>query len=129
MAERDYVDDLEDYFVNAYANKYTLDQLNQIRDKLIKDGNNTSIIDKSISIKKEYLNKKEKEEKEFERRVRIVNKQAFWSGLLGGLVSGKQLNSDLTSWEKQEMINNELEEYNFEEEVADEDDFYSDDLD
>ena len=129
MAERDYVDDLEDYFVNAYANKYTLDQLNQIRDKLIEDGNDTSIIDKSIRIKKEYINKKEKEEKEFERRVRIVNKQAFWSGLLGGLSSGKKLNSDLTSWEMQEMINNDLEEHNFEEEVEDEDDFYSDDLD
>ena len=39
------------------------------------------------------------------------------------------MNNDLSSWEKQEMINNELEEHNFEEEIEDEDDFYSDDLD
>lgn len=129
--EKDYVDNLEDAFVYMYANKYTLEQLEDIKNELIKKNEYepVKIIDKAIQIKLKYKSDKEKEEKAFERKVRIVNKQAFWSGLLGGLVSGKQLNSDLTSWEKQEMLNNELEEHNFEEEFEDEDDFYSDDLD
>lgn len=129
MEEKDFADNLEEKFVHMYANKYSLSQLREIRDKLNKMNEDSSIIDKAINIKLKYQSDKEKEEKEFERRVRIVNKQAFWSGLLGGLASGKKLDSDLTSWEMQEMINNDLEESNFEEEIEDEDDFYSDDLD
>lgn len=129
MEEKDYVDNLEEKFINLYADRYSLKQLEGIRDELVKRNEDSSIIDKAIEIKLKYKADKEKEEREFERKVRIVNKQAFWSGLLGGLASGKKLNSDLTSWEMQEMINNDLEESNFEEEIEDEDDFYSDDLD
>ena len=129
MEEKDYTDELEEQFVHMYANKYSLSQLNQIRDELIRQNEDSSIIDKAIKERENKIKEKEKEEKEFERKVRIVNKQAFWSGLLGGLASGKKLNSDLTSWEMQEMINNDLEPSNFEEEIEDEDDFYSDDLD
>lgn len=129
MEEKDFADNLEEKFINLYADRYSLKQLEGIRDGLVKRNEDSSIIDKAIEIKLKYKADKEKEEKEFERKVRIVNKQAFWSGLLGGLASGKKLNSDLTSWEMQEMINNDLEESNFEEEIADEDDFYSDDLD
>lgn len=129
MKEKDYVDEIEESFVNAYANSYTLDQLKEIRDRLIKMNADTSIVDKSINLKISNQKLKDKQAKDFERRVRIVNKQAFWSGLLGGLTSGKKLNKDLTSWEMQEMINNDLEVSNFEEEIEDEDDFYSDDLD
>ena len=129
MEEKDYVDNLEEKFINLYADRYSLKQLEGIRDELVKRNEDSSIIDKAIKMKLKYKADKEKEEKEFERKVRIVNKQAFWSGLLGGLASGKKLNSDLTSWEMQEMINNDLEESNFEEEIEDEDDFYSDDLD
>jgi hypothetical protein len=129
MEEKDFADNLEDKFINLYADRYSLKQLEGIRDELVKRNEDSSIIDKAIEIKLKYKADKEKEEKEFERKVRIVNKQAFWSGLLGGLASGKKLNSDLTSWEMQEMINNDLEESNFEEEIEDEDDFYSDDLD
>ncbi len=100
--EKDYVDELEEQFTQMYANKYTLEQLNEIKNRLIKMNEDSSIIDKAINIKLKYQSDKEKEEKEFERKVRIVNKQAFWSGLLGGLASGK---------------------------IEDEDDFYSDDLD
>ena len=127
--EKDYVDELEEEFINLYADRYSLSQLEQIRDELVKRNEDSSIIDKAIDIKIKNNERKEKEEKEFNRRVRLVNKQAFFSGLFGGLISGKKLNSDLTSWESQEMINNELEESNFEEEFEDEDDFYSDDLD
>lgn len=129
MEEKDFADNLEEKFINLYADRYSLKQLEGIRDELVKRNEDSSIIDKAIEIKLKYKADKEKEEKEFERKVRIVNKQAFWSGLLGGLASGKKLNSDLTSWEMQEMINNDLEESNFEEEIEDEDDFYSDDLD
>ena len=129
MEEKDFADNLEEKFINLYADRYSLKQLEGIRDELVKRNEDSSIIDKAIEIKLKYKANKEKEEKEFERKVRIVNKQAFWSGLLGGLASGKKLNSDLTSWEMQEMINNDLEESNFEEEIEDEDDFYSDDLD
>lgn len=129
MEEKDFADNLEEKFINLYADRYSLKQLEGIRDELVKRNEDSSIIDKAIEIKLKYKADKEKEEKEFERRVRIVNKQAFWSELLGGLASGKKLNSDLTSWEMQEMINNDLEESNFEEEIEDEDDFYSDDLD
>ena len=127
--EKDYVDELEEEFINLYADRYSMSQLEQIRDELVKRNEDSSIIDKAIDIKIKNNERKEKEEKEFNRRVRLVNKQAFFSGLFGGLISGKKLNSDLTSWESQEMINNELEESNFEEEFEDEDDFYSDDLD
>ena len=127
--EKDYVDELEEKFINLYADRYSMSQLEQIRDELVKRNEDSSIIDKAIDIKIKNKQRKEKEEKEFNRRVRLVNKQAFFSGLFGGLISGKKLNSDLTSWESQEMINNELEESNFEEEFEDEDDFYSDDLD
>ena len=127
--EKDYVDELEGKFINLYADRYSMSQLEQIRDELVKRNEDSSIIDKAIDIKIKNKQRKEKEEKEFNRRVRLVNKQAFFSGLFGGLISGKKLNSDLTSWESQEMINNELEESNFEEEFEDEDDFYSDDLD
>ena len=129
MEEKDFADNLEQKFINLYADRYSLKQLEGIRDELVKRNEDSSIIDKAIEIKLKYKADKEKEEREFERKVRIVNKQAFWSGLLGGLASGKKLNSDLTSWEMQEMINNDLEESNFEEEIEDEDDFYSDDLD
>ena len=129
MEEKDFADNLEEKFINLYADRYSLKQLEGIRDELVKRNEDSSIIDKAIEIKLKYKAEKEKEEREIERKVRIVNKQAFWSGLLGGLASGKKLNSDLTSWEMQEMINNDLEESNFEEEVEDEDDFYSDDLD
>lgn len=129
MEEKDFADNLEEKFINLYADRYSLKQLEGIRDELVKRNEDSSIIDKAIEIKLKYKAEKEKEEREFERKVRIVNKQAFWSGLLGGLASGKKLNSDLTSWEMQEMINNDLEESNFEEEIEDEDDFYSDDLD
>ena len=129
MEEKDFADNLEEKFINLYADRYSLKQLEGIRDELVKRNEDSSIIDKAIEIKLKYKADKEKEEKEFERKVRIVNKQAFWSGLLGGIASGKKLNSDLTSWEMQEMINNDLEESNFEEEIEDEDDFYSDDLD
>lgn len=129
MEEKDFADNLEEKFINLYADRYSLKQLEGIRDELVKRKEDSSIIDKAIEIKLKYKADKEKEEREFERKVRIVNKQAFWSGLLGGLASGKKLNSDLTSWEMQEMINNDLEESNFEEEIEDEDDFYSDDLD
>ena len=129
MEEKDFADNLEEKFINLYADRYSLKQLEGIRDELVKRNEDSSIIDKAIEIKLKYKADKENEEKEFKRKVRIVNKQAFWSGLLGGLASGKKLNSDLTSWEMQEMINNDLEESNFEEEIEDEDDFYSDDLD
>ena len=127
--EKDYVDELEEKFINLYADRYSMSQLEQIRDELVKRNEDSSIIDKAIDIKIKNNERKEKEEKEFNRRVRLVNKQVFFSGLFGGLISGKKLNSDLTSWESQEMINNELEKSNFEEEFEDEDDFYSDDLD
>ena len=42
----EYVDRLEEYFVNGYANKYSLEDLNKIRDELINQHADTSIIDK-----------------------------------------------------------------------------------
>lgn len=127
--EKDYADQLEERFVIMYANKYTYDELNQIKDNLLKMNKDTSIIDKSIQLKLKNKHIKEKEEQEFNKRLKSVRRHAFLSGLFGGLTSGKKMNNDLSSWEYQEMLNNELEESNFEEEIEDEDDFYSDDLD
>lgn len=127
--EKDYADELEERFVIMYANKYTYDELNQIKDNLLKMNKDTSIIDKSIQLKLKNKHIKEKEEQEFNKRLKSVRRHAFLSGLFGGLTSGKKMNNDLSSWEYQEMLNNELEESNFEEEIEDEDDFYSDDLD
>lgn len=127
--EKDYVDELEEQFTQMYANKYTLEQLNEIKNRLIKMNEDSSIIDKSINIKLKYQSDKEKEYKEFNKRLKQVRRAGFISGLFGGLSSSNKPNKDLTSWEMQEMLNNELEESNFEEEIEDEDDFYSDDLD
>ena len=129
MENKDYVDDIENYFVNMYANNYSLEDLNEIKEELIKQKEDTKIIDKAISMKENYRKKELEEEKEMRRKVRVVNKAAFFSGLLGGLTSGKKLNNDLTSWEMQELINNDLEENNFEEEITDDDDFYNEDVD
>ena len=129
MENKDYVDDIENYFVNMYANNYSLEELNEINEELIKQKEDTKIIDKAISMKENYRKKELEEEKEMRRKVRVVNKAAFFSGLLGGLTSGKKLNNDLTSWEMQELINNDLEENNFEEEITDDDDFYNEDVD
>ena len=129
MENKDYVDDIENYFVNMYANNYSLEELNEIKEELIKQKEDTKIIDKAISMKENYRKKELEEEKEMRRKVRVVNKAAFFSGLLGGLTSGKKLNNDLTSWEMQELINNDLEENNFEEEITDDDDFYNEDID
>lgn len=129
MENKDYVDDIENYFVNMYANNYSLEDLNEIKEELIKQKEDTKIIDKAISMKENYRKKEIEEEKEMRRKVRVVNKAAFFSGLLGGLTSGKKLNNDLTSWEMQELINNDLEENNFEEEITDDDDFYNEDID
>jgi hypothetical protein len=129
MENKDYVDDIENYFVNMYANNYSLEDLNEIKEELIKQKEDTKIIDKAISMKENYRKKELEEEKEMRRKVRVVNKAAFFSGLLGGLTSGKKLNNDLTSWEMQELINNDLEENNFEEEITDDDDFYNEDID
>jgi hypothetical protein len=129
MENKDYVDDIENYFVNMYANNYSLEDLNEIKEELIKQKEDTKIIDKAILMKENYRKKEIEEEKEMRRKVRVVNKAAFFSGLLGGLTSGKKLNNDLTSWEMQELINNDLEENNFEEEITDDDDFYNEDTD
>lgn len=131
MEEKDYADELEDSFVYMYAEKYSLNQLNDIKNELINRNELESIriIDRAINLKIANINREKQEENEFRRKAKIVNKAAFFSGLLGGLTSGKKLNNDLTSWEMQEMINNDLEEHNFDEEIIDEDDFYNDDLD
>ena len=129
MENKDYVDDIENYFVNMYANNYSLEDLNEIKEELIKQKEDTKIIDKAISMKENYIKKEIEEEKEMRRKVRVVNKDAFFSGLLGGLTSGKKLNNDLTSWGMHELINNDLEENNFEEEITDDDDFYNEDID
>lgn len=129
--EKDYVDNLEEKFVILYANKYTLEQLEYIKNELIKkkEHDSVKIIDKAIDYKSNNKIKKEKEDKEFNKRLKQVRRAGFISGLFGGLSGSNKPNKDLTSWEMQEMLNNELEEHNFEEEIEDEDDFYSDDLD
>lgn len=129
MEEKDYADELEEQFVHMYANKYSLSQLREIRDRLNKMNEDSSIIDKAINIKLKYQSDKEKEDKEFNKRLKQVRRAGFISGLFGGLSRSNKPNKDLTSWEMQEMLNNELEEHNFEEKIEDEDDFYSDDLD
>lgn len=129
--EKDYVDDLEEKFVILYANKYTLEQLEYTKNELIekKEYDPVKIIDKAIDYKLNNKIKKEKDDIEFNKRLKQVRRAGFISGLLGGLSNSNKPNNDLTSWEMQEMLNNELEEHNFEEEIEDEDDFYSDDLD
>lgn len=126
---KDYVDEMAGAFSRKYANAYSLNDLYIIRERLIKQNADTSIIDNAISIKIKSKKDKEKEDMEFKKKLKKVRRYAFLSGLFSGLSSGKNMNNDLSSWEKQEMINNELEEHNFEEEIEDEDDFYSDDLD
>jgi hypothetical protein len=129
--EKDYVDKLEDKFVIMYANKYSLEQLEDIKQELIykNELDSVKIIDKAIDYKLQNELEKEKEDLEYKKKLKKVRRYAFLSGLFGGLISGKNMSNDLSSWEKQELINNELDEHNFEEEIEDEDDFYSDDLD
>lgn len=126
---KDYVDEMADAFSRKYASAYSLNDLYTIRERLIRQNADTSIIDNAISIKIKSKKDKEQEEIEFKKKLKKIRRHAFLSGLFGGLSSGRNMNNDLSSWEKQEMINNELEEHNFEEEIEDEDDFYSDDLD
>lgn len=128
---KDYVDELEEKFTLAYANKYSYDDLIKIRNKLIENNNDTKIIDNAIAVKKSNINNSVSKKTNELKKPKI----GLFT-ILGALFSSSRSSKgntshskDLASWEMQEMLNNNLEEHNFEEEIIDEDDFYSDDLD
>lgn len=128
---KDYVDELENKFTLAYANKYSYDDLMKIRKKLLENNGDTKIIDNAILIKKKNMNSNGSNNRNEVKKPKIglftILGAIFSSS--GSSKSKISHSKDLTSWEMQDMLNNNLEEHNFEEELIDEDDFYSDDLD
>lgn len=96
-------------FIDEVLAKTDLSTLEKARQNIIKNGENTEIIDNAIATRKQI------EE----------NRDARLSSILSGLLdSTKQYNrSDIFN------LLNEYESYNFEEENIEDDDFYFDDLD
>ncbi len=95
-----------------------IEQLMKVKLEMMKNGEDTSIIDKAISERKrrdELIKIKEKERIKRNRRI-------FLSSLLNG-PSKDIIDPDLMPWEN----DSNYEKYNYEEEEMEEDDYYFDD--
>ena len=107
-----------------------LSDLIEVKNELLKENKDTSIIDKAIKERKrrdEILKKEQKQIQEKEKNKRKMFRKATIISLLTGLTSNNNLNNDLMSWEEDAIKNNEYEPFNFEEEELEEDDYYFDD--
>ena len=104
-------DEIDDTLLNT-----DLDILKQARENMIRNGEDTSIIENAINRKIE-IDRKEKEE---EKQYKELCKDAAFLGLVGGLISDK---SSKTNY------NNDYEPYQYEEEELEDDDYYNEDMD
>ena len=104
--------------------------------EMMKEGKDTSILDKAINERKRRDKKMEEDKKrriKQEEKMKRQNRRAILFGLLDGLTSSTKSNDSvddgLMSWEKDAIKNNGYESHNFEEEDLEEDDYYFEDED
>lgn len=109
-----------------------LKYLMQAKLEMLKEGKDTSILDKAIEERKrrdEMTLKYKKQKEHQEKKLSKQRRRALLFGLISGL-SPKQnvqnLDNSLMPWE-QDAIKDGYESFNFEEEELEEDDFYYDD--
>ena len=112
---------------NMLAN-YDLEDLMKVKSELLKEGKDTSVIDKAIKERKrrdEIIRKNEIRKIIQERRMR----RELMLGLFKGVASGAKSKSDndLMPWEEDALKKEGYEPHNFEEEELEEDDYYFDD--
>lgn len=100
--------------------------LMEVKLELMKEGKDTSIIDKAINERNRRDKIITKRKKINQKRLNKLTRQALLMGLINGL-SNNNKSSDLMSWEEDAIKNNGYEKYNFEEEELEEDDYYFDD--
>lgn len=107
-------------------------RLEKVREELVKNGEDTFLIDKAIKERKrrDEIIMKNKKEQEKNRRTGLGGAILF--GLLEGFASGsskssKKSDNDLMPWEEDALKHEGYEKYNFEEEELEEDDYYYDD--
>ncbi len=127
----------DEYCLKAIDNKLAsleISELLRIKNELLKDNKDTSIIDKAINENKRRTIIMEKEkEREDKERSKQFRRGLFW-GLVSGLTSDSSSSSnnsksdnDLMPWEEDAIKNDHYEPHNFEEEELEEDDYYYDD--
>lgn len=108
--------------------------LMQAKLELMKEGKDTSVIDKAIKKRKrrdEAIKKNNERRVNQERRMSKMKRRALIWGLIDGLSSSIKSNntveSDLMSWEEDAVKNDGYKSHNFEEEELEEDDYYFED--
>lgn len=105
--------------------------LMQAKLELMREGKDTSVIDKAIEERKRRDKILRMNNERKERQERKMKKRALLWGLVDGLSSGiksnETLDNELMSWEKEVIKSREYDNYNFEEEELEEDDYYFDD--
>ena len=108
--------------------------LMQTKLELMKEGKDTSVIDKAIKERKrrdEVIKKNNERRANQEKRMNKMKRRALVLGLIDGLSSDLKTNNtvdnDLMSWEEDAIKNYGYEKHNFEEEEVEEDDYYFED--
>ena len=108
--------------------------LMQAKLELMKEGKDTSVIDKAIKERKrrdEAIKKNNERRVNQERRMSKMKRRALIWGLIDGLSSSIKSNNtvenDLMSWEEDAVKNGGYKSHNFEEEELEEDDYYFED--
>lgn len=108
--------------------------LMQAKLELMKEGKDTSVIDKAIKKRKrrgEAIKKNNERRVNQERRMSKMKRRALIWGLIDGLSSSIKSNNtvenDLMSWEEDAVKNDGYKSHNFEEEELEEDDYYFED--
>lgn len=108
--------------------------LMQAKLELMKEGKDTSVIDKAIKERKrrdEAIKKNNERRVNQERRMSKMKRRALIWGLIDGLSSSIKSNNtvenELMSWEEDAVKNGGYKSHNFEEEELEEDDYYFED--
>lgn len=99
-------------FIDTYIESLPKEVLEKVRQMDIEEGRDTEIIDKALKNKREKEKQKKKEKKEMKNKM----VDAFVLGLLNGNTA-------------KQSINDNYEDYQYEEEELEEDDYHFDDLD
>lgn len=131
-----FISDVEKSTAINLAKKYSVSNLEIIKNRVENQGEDSHIVDEAIILRKKMENeaiinkaKKIEEEKRYKKARKAAILGGLFSGLFGGSGSHKSNSGDLSPWEIDEINKQNYEPMNFEEENMDEDDFYSDDLD
>ncbi len=106
----------------------------QAKLELMKEGKDTSVIDKAIKERKrrdEVIKKNNERRINQEKRMNKMKRHALVWGLIDGISSGIKSNdvadNDLMCWEEDAIKNDSYESHNFEEEDLEQDDYYFED--